>query len=265
VSILNRAADLVLVPAALAPPLAGLSILALLTSAVMLWVVRLTSNQPAINAVKRQMLASVFEIRLFNDDPGAIARAQIDILRRNLTYLRLSAVPLAWMLVPLVFAAAQLECYYGYTGVEPRRPTLVTAAVDGVGRPAATLDLPTHLRTLEPGVWLPASREMAWRVVADEPGAYEVKLNVAGVMLTKTLIAGDRVERRSPVRGGGWLSRLAYPSEAPLPDGPVRELRVSYPRRYLDVWGWELHWSVVYLLGAVAFALALKKPFGVTL
>ena len=52
--------------------------------------------------MKRQIHACLFEIRLFNDDLPAILRSQMEILRHNLNYLRLSAVPMLWMIVPLV-------------------------------------------------------------------------------------------------------------------------------------------------------------------
>ena len=63
---------------------------------------RATSNQDAIAAVKRKIQAGIFEIRLFNDDLRAMFRAQVDILRHNLTYIRLSLAPMVWMIVPLV-------------------------------------------------------------------------------------------------------------------------------------------------------------------
>ena len=49
----------------------------------------------------RRLHAALFEIRLFNDDLSAIFRAQAEMLRHNLTYLRLSLVPMIWMFVPL--------------------------------------------------------------------------------------------------------------------------------------------------------------------
>ena len=52
-------------------------------------------------------------------------RSQLRILRHNLTYLRLSAVPLVWILPPLILIMAQMQFHYGYRGLEPEEPTLL--------------------------------------------------------------------------------------------------------------------------------------------
>src|SRR5262245_19553703 len=107
------------------PPLVGLSAIALVTAVGMLLVVRATSNQSAIAAVKRQIQAGIFEIRLFNDDLRATLRAQGEILRHNVTYLRLSLTPMFWMLIPIGLLLAQLQFYYGYDGLGPGQTALV--------------------------------------------------------------------------------------------------------------------------------------------
>src|SRR5262245_19610550 len=124
-AVLGTASDTLLRPLAGLPPLAGLALVALLTAVVMLLVVRRTSNQAALDQVKRRIHAALFEIRLFNDDLRAIFRAQAEMLRHNLTYLRLSLVPMLWMIVPFVFVIAQLQFQYGYDGFETGRPVLV--------------------------------------------------------------------------------------------------------------------------------------------
>jgi hypothetical protein len=86
--------DLLLAPFAGGPPLLSLSLVALLVSILMLVVFKKTSNQEALAVVKRKIHAGIFEIRLFNDDLRAILRAQNEILRHNLTYLRLSLWPM---------------------------------------------------------------------------------------------------------------------------------------------------------------------------
>ena len=71
----------------------GLAVVSLATAILMLLSFKRTSNQTRLAAVKRQIHAAIFEIRLFNDDLRAIFRAQREILRHNLTYLRLSLRP----------------------------------------------------------------------------------------------------------------------------------------------------------------------------
>ena len=60
---------------------------------------------------------------------GRCLRAQVDILRHNLTYVRLSLAPMLWMFVPLLLLIAQLQFYYGYDGLVPGQSALVKVRV----------------------------------------------------------------------------------------------------------------------------------------
>ena len=147
-SALGSVFDLLLRPLAPLPPLASLALVSLVTAVIMLLVVRRTSNQRALDQVKRQIHAALFEIRLFNDDLSAIFRAQGDMLRHNLTYLRLSLAPMVWMFVPFVLVIAQLQFQYGYDGLEIGHPVLVTAHVRG-GRIRSALGLREQLFVID--------------------------------------------------------------------------------------------------------------------
>jgi uncharacterized membrane protein (DUF106 family) len=273
--------DLLLFPFRQLPPIVGLSVVSLLTSAGMLLVFRATSDQRRIEQVKRAMVAALFEIRLFNDDLPALFRAQGEMLKQNAAYLRLSLVPMLWMIVPIGLAAAQLEFQYGYAGLTPGQPALVKAHLrqpTTVAEPppgsaavsplvsAASLEVPKEIRVLTAGAWFPATQEIIWRVMADAPGEYVVNAKVDGGTFAKTVDATDRVVRRSPVRvAAGFMNQMMYPAEPPLPDGGiVTSISVGYPSRAIRVLRWDVPWVIVYLVLSMAFALVLRKPFGVT-
>ena len=62
------------------------------------------------------------------------------------------------------------------------------------------------------------------------------------------------------------MDQLLYPSEPPLPaDSVLSSLTVAYPDGNVDVFGWQVHWMIVYFALSIAFAFALRKPFGVVL
>jgi uncharacterized membrane protein (DUF106 family) len=263
--------DALLAPFAAWPPIVSLVLVSLLVAILMLVVFKRTSDQPALAAVKRKIHAGLFEIRLFNDDLRAIMRAQGDILRHNLTYLRLSLWPMVFILPPLVLVIAQLQFHYGYEGLRKGQPALleVDLAPDaGAGaRPAATLDLPAGLRAQTEVVWIKAESQLLWRLVAEREGDYELGLNVAGVHLTKTVRVTPLTVRLSPVRvGTDFLSQLLYPAEAPLPPGnPVRAVHISYPEREVSVLGYGMHWMIPFFGLSIAFAFALRGLFKVTI
>lgn len=251
------------------PPLLSLTLISLGTAIVLLLVVRRTSDQPRIARVKRAIRAGLFEIRLFNDDLGAILRAQGEILRHNLTYLRLSVVPLLWVAIPLVLLMGQLQAWYGYAGLHPGQTALVTVEVsDEAGpQPALRLDAEPGLRIETAAVWIPSLREAAWRVAAERPGDYELIVHVNGEAFAKSARVSDDLARRSPVRlEPGVLNWMLYPAETFLPSGgAVRSIAVTYQDRYISFFGLDLHWMVIFFVLTLLFAFLLRKPLGVVL
>ena len=239
-ALLRAVFDVILLPFSGLPPLVGVTLVSLATAIGMLLAFKATSNQDGIAAVKRKIHACLFEIRLFNDDLVAILRPQLEILRHNATYLRLSLVPMVWIIIPLMM---------------------------GQAKPLITLDLPDGLRGDSPGIWIPSKREMAWRLEAQAWGEYEVGVNVAGGTYVKNVQVSSDVKRRSPVRlEPGFLNLLLYPAEAPLPrHGPLASITLEYPEIDIPLPGFGLHWMIVYFILSMVFAFALRNRLGVTL
>jgi len=252
------------------PPIIGLSVVSLAAAIGMLLVFRATSNQDAIAAVKRKIQAGIFEIRLFNDDLRAMFRAQVDILRHNLTYIRLSLAPMVWMIFPLVLVIAQLQFYYGYDGLGLGQSAVVKVVLkEGASpsAPALALEAPAGVRVETPMVWIPSLREAAWRVAADQAGDYQLSVSLGGRAVTKQFRVSDRVGWRTPERlETGLLNQLLYPAEAPIDsDVPIEAIYVAYPVRAVNLLGWETHWMIAFFLLSIVFAFALKKRFGVVI
>ncbi len=264
--------DLLLAPFAGGPPIVPLALVALLVSILMLLVFKRTSNQAALAVVKRKIHAGIFEIRLFNDDLRAILRAQNEILRTNLTYLRLTLWPMVFILPPLVLVMAQLQFHYGYQGLRPGERALLEvdlAPEAGSGaRPQVQLELPAGLRAETEAVWIKAQSQLLWRLVAERDGDYELGLQLdGGPRISKTVRVTSKTVRLSPERvDAGFLSQLLYPAERPLPDGsPVRAVRVAYPGREVSVLGHHMHWMIPFFALSIVFAFALRGPFKVTI
>jgi hypothetical protein len=268
---LRPAFDLALGPFAAWPPIVPVALVSLVVSILMLVVFKHTSNQDALAAVKRRIHAGLFEIRLFNDDLRAILRAQNEILRTNLSYLRLTLLPMLFVLPPLVLVIAQLQFHYGYEGLRPGERALLSVDLEpgtGAGaRPQAKLELPAGLRADAGDVWVKAESQLLWRLVAEREGDYELGLDVAGAHVTKTVRVTPRAVRLSPVRvDRGFFSQLLYPAEPPLPAGsPVRAVRLSYPEREVSVLGHGMNWMIPFFVLSIVFAFALRGLFKVTI
>jgi uncharacterized membrane protein (DUF106 family) len=267
-ALLREIFDRVLAPMSAWPPLAAIAVVSLPVAVFMLWVFKRTSDQKGLEAVKRQIFACLFEIRLYNDDLRAILRAQAEILRHNARYLRLSLPPLLWMIVPLVLLIAQLQFHYGYSPLEPGAIAIVKVELRESGaKPEVVLESAGGVRVETPAVWIPSLRELSWRIRAEQPGEHRLSVRVAEASESKAVRVGGGLARLSPLRvSPGWLDQLLYPAEPPLPrDGPIASIAVAYPGRDVDVFGWGMNWLVVFFVLSIAFAFVLRRPLGVTI
>ena len=264
--------DLLLSPFRELPAIWGILVASIVVSALMLLIFKYTSNQKALAAAKDGVTAGLFEIRMFNDNLPAIMRAQGSILRSNLTYLRHSLPPMLWIIPPLFFIVAQMQFHYGHRGfapgeVELLKVELAEGAVDAeAGKPKAELMVPAGLTVETPAVWSAVESELAWRVRADEPGDYEIQVELEGETYTKTARVTDSIVRVSPVKVRGFWKELIYPAEAPLPkDGIVESISFAQPERDVGFLFWKTHWLVVFFVLALVFMFLLRKPLGVTI
>ena len=94
---------------------------------------------------------------------------------------------------------------------------------------------------------------------------WEIKFRNGVEVLSKSLrVAGSfeklsayRIARNSP-------AVLLYPTETALPaNSVIKEIHVNYPRRELSLWGWKIHWLVVFLVVSIISGYSLKGVFKV--
>jgi uncharacterized membrane protein (DUF106 family) len=270
-SFLRGVLDLTLLPLRTAPAWVSLTLYAGVMAVLALLVYKRCSNQRAIEAAKRRMAASIFEIRLFNDDLRAILRAQGALLRDNLRYLGLNLVPLVVMLALMLPLFAHLQFVYGYEGLPVGKPAVVTVELGepelrDTDRPDVELRAPDGVRIEAGPLWLQPRRELSWRLVGERPGRYELALDLDGREATKSLVVASGLARRSPIRQqAGLWNQLLYPAEDPLPSGlGVDSISLAYPERDVSLLGFEMHWSIAILILSLVIALVLRKRFGVT-
>ncbi len=269
-SILCTVFDALLSPFRELHPAVGLFVAAVPFTIAVLLVLKKTSNQRKIEAVKRKIHAGLFEIRLFNDDLRAILRAQWDILRHNGTYLALWLVPMLWMSVPMMLILGQMHFHYGYRGLGLYEDVLLEVELKNpsVTRPDVELAVPDGLTVKAGPLWIPSLGEVSWRLAARERGDYELGVTLDGETYTKSLSVSEAVARRSPVRPSpGFLDQLLYPAEPPLPAAaPIHQIRLSYPPGDAGLPGWERTWTwmLVFFVFLIILALLLRKPLKVT-
>ncbi len=269
-ALLGGAINALLFPFRSLHPLVGLTMVSVVAGVAMLLVFKVTSNQKGVTAVKRRIAAGIFEIRLFNDDPRAIVRAQYDILRHTLRYLGLNMVPVLWMIVPLVLVIIQLQFHYGYRGLEPGDVALVKVTFNGAAPPDASdvsLEVDPGIEVESPLLWIPSLREADWRIAVTQPGEHEVRVRIGDEVYSKQVSVSDNIVRRTPVRpSAGFVDQLVYPVERPLPKSArVESITVTYAEAEVGFLFWDMHWIIVFFIISIVAAFLLQKPFKVTL
>lgn len=264
--------DLLVLPFRGMPAAVGLSVISLMVAVGMLLAFRRTSDQEALDRVKRRIQAGIYEIRLYKDDLRTIFASQYAILKHTGTYARLSIVPMLWIMLPVVVVVIQLQFQYGYESVEPGDSALVIVEMTEEEAERVTetraadvaLETPEGVHVETQAAWSPALGEVAWRVRAEDPGEHELIVHVDDRQFTKSLRVSGTTVLRSPVRPAGLLGQIAYPVEPPLPDGSgLASIRVDYADADVSLLGWKMHWIIAFFILTMIFAFALARPLGI--
>ena len=263
--ILTNAFDLLLAPFGGRPWLAML-VVSFITGVGLLAIFRYTSNQRSIKRSKDQIMADLLEVLLYRDDMRAVIRAQGRLLLHNAVYLRYALPPVVFVIIPFVLFAYQLDLRYGHRALAPGESAIVGVAVaPDVDLDTVTLSVPEGMTLETPGLRMPSADEVDWRLRADEPGDFVVRVGTPSGEYEKRVVVGGWGERVSMERvAGGFLNLLKNPGEPPLPDGaPIQSIRINYPDSRMRAFGWSMLWLWPWLILSMVFGYALKGPLGV--
>jgi uncharacterized membrane protein (DUF106 family) len=244
-------------------PGVALWIVSALTGVAMLVIWRYTSNQDAIGNVRNQIAANLLATRLFKDNLAVTFRAQRQIIWQAGRLLGLSVRPMLIMLVPVVLIMVQIGLRYEHRPIAAGETMRVQvrlkpgAKVDGL---ADELRLPGGV-TMDPRdpCRVQPLGTIDWRITANEPGDYALVFGLAPDTVEMPLAVGERFERISSRRGGGFFDRLLYSAEPSIPESSVFEsIRVYYQSRSTPIFGFEVHWLISFLILSIVFGLIFK-------
>lgn len=250
-------------------PWFGLLFVSLLTSLLMLFIYKKTSDQEKIRRTKNLIKAYLLEMRLFQHDYRILLQTQKNLLLANLRYLTLNFKPLLVMMVPLFLLLAQLNLWFGYRNLNPDETFLLKIKLNSaveVDRAALDLEAPPGLEVETPVLRIIDENEADWRIRVRGQVESPLVITVNGERYQKDIVAGfKQLKKISPIRPGKslWL-RLIYPGEKPLPSGSYLEkIEITWPENRLSLLGLRWHWVVAYFILTIIFALAFRRVFKV--
>lgn len=247
----------------------AMTALSLLTALLMLLVYRLTSNQQKIRAVKDKIIAHLLEMRLYKDSLRMTFRAQGNILWYNLKYLGHSSRPMLVMIVPLVLAIIHIDQWFGYESLNPGEAAIVKVRLKEGYQPSheeVSVEPSPGFAIETSPLRIDKESEVDWRLRAVEPGSWGLIVMVNNQAVSKRIVIGGRsLTRISPARvARNWIDQLLNPGEPAISaNSAVKMIEIGYQARRMTIFGWRLHWLVVYLVLSVVFGFALKGLFKV--
>ncbi|OGL40733.1 MAG: hypothetical protein A2043_02325 [Candidatus Schekmanbacteria bacterium GWA2_38_9] len=265
---LNKIFDLFFSPFREVNPLWGLSIISFLTGIVMLIIFRYTSNQEGIKEAKEKIKAHLLEVRLFKDDMGLILNAQKNILKHNFTYMKYSVMPMLVMMIPVVLILIQLNFRFGYSPLKPGDDAIVVLNMNkGINVNGIEAKIITHpgIEVETPILRIDERKEVDWRIRAKEYGNFDLEFQIGGEKFHKSVKVTDKLTMISPKRvSSGFFDLIFNPAEKPIKKNSVVEsIEIRYSPTDLNVFGYKIHWLVIFFVLSIAFGFAFKGVFGV--
>lgn len=240
--------------------------ISLVIGLVMVIVFGYTSDQKAIHVAKDRLKAHLLALRLFQDQIHVVLRSYGRIVLATGHYLRLAFKPLLFVIIPMTLLIVQLDRYLGSAPLSINQAFLIEAHMDNPDAlNQASLQLPDGLTTTASPVHVPQENEVAWRVVADKVGGYEINVQVGEQLFSKRIIVGSGLPRLSSVRlRGKFWERFFVSSEPPLPENKfVESINVQYPARNIAFAGIEWNWIWLFFVLSLAAGFLFKSILGI--
>ncbi|MEE9390031.1 MAG: hypothetical protein V3U91_02195 [Candidatus Aminicenantaceae bacterium] len=266
-SFFNKLFELIFLPFRSMSLWIGMVIISLLTGFLMLLVFRLTSNQEGIRKVKNKIKAHLLEFRLFKDSLSISLRAQGNILRHNLKYLSYYGKPMLVMIIPLILILFQLNIWFGSQSLEIGETTILKVELqEGVNlldinltiEPSTGFDIET------PPLRIEEEREINWRLRAKEKGVHDLTLVINGQRFKKKVaVAQKPLSKISPLKvRRNFINELLNPGEPPLSgEPPIKAIEIKYPAKNMNLFGWHIHWLIIYMVLSVILSFAFRGVF----
>jgi len=246
------------------PASVSLTVVAVVTGAALLLIVRYTTPQKWVEIARARMSSAIYETRLFLDNPARVLIAQGRLALWSALYIGTMIPAFVLAAVPLGLLYLHLEARHGLEPLPLHRDVVVRVFAEdadaiafgtwpeGVKATAAPVRARTH------------SGEVVFqRLQVERPEEFDLELFVEGQPLTKRLSA-DPAAPRSPERARGFDLLASLTTEPALPGTSSVQRISTWHEPSTQTW-LGLPWWGYWLGIATASALILKRPLGVSL
>lgn len=262
VDIVTSLGALLALPADVLPGGLGLTVIAVVTGVLALYAVRFTTDQKKLEQERDRVLASIYEMRLFIDEPRRVLAAQVHLLKWSMRYTLRTIPALLVIGPPLALAYPQLEIRFGMDPFSPGDRALVRVEGTDPSVRGATLSVTEGAKVDTPSVWIDDEQRLYYRVEVLQPGLHTLSVDLNGAQIEKQLVA--QAGAVAPERVQGVAGLWAFSNEPALADdGLIRRISIDYPASERSFLG--MPWWGYWLLVSMIAAFALRRPLKVVI
>ena len=265
----SRVFDLLLAPFASHP--AWAMVLVSVVSAIWaLLLFKAVTPQTRLQTTRDQLFGHIYEMGLYQDHLGILARIQGDLARTNLRYLGYTLPALVVLAIPMILTLGQLESRFAQRPLKVGEETVLTIKLKNsalAGMRNITLETPAGVQVSAGPVRNESTGTLAWRLQAGREGTHRLRfLREGSVVGTCDLPVGGGLPRLHNTNENSALGVLLYPGAPDLStNSPLAGLSLQWPGRVTSYLGLKMNWLVAFMVFSMLGGLVLKDLLKVSL
>ncbi len=261
--------DLLMAPFASLPAL-GMIFISVLTAAWALLLFKAVTPQDRLQATRDKLFGHIYEMGLYQDHLGILARIQGDLARANLRYLRYTLPALVALTIPMILTLGQLEGRYGQRPLQVGEETVLTISVTNDELSSLQdikLETPSGVEVAAGPVRNERAGTLSWRLRATLEGAHELRFLRGGNLIgSNDLVVGQGLPGLHDRSENTVLGILLYPGAPDLSASTgLAHLNIQWPERETRYLGLEMNWLVAFMVFSMMAGLLLKDLLKVSL
>ena len=251
-------------------PAWAMVVMSVFTAIWALLLFKAVTRQKKLAVGRDRLFGHIYEMGLYQDHLGVLARIQRDLARANFRYLLLTLPALLALTLPMVLTLAQLDSRFSRRPLQPGEVTVFSVRLD----PETTVRLKDLQLAVPDGVIIEAgpvrdrrAGAVAWRLRTEKSGEHLLQVMLAeNILASRTLPAQEGLPRVNEHNRRGWLAGVLAPGTPPLgSDSLIREMTLRLPARSVSYLGLEMNWLVAFMVFSLLGGLALKDVLRVSL
>lgn len=247
-------------------PAVGMVFISAITAVWALLLFKAVTPQDRLTFTRDKLFGHIYEMGLYQDHLGILARIQGDLAKTNFRYLGFTLPALVALTIPMIFTLGQLEGRYAQRPFQVGETTVLTITVEDDVK-AISLEVPAGVKIGAGPVRNSSTGTLSWRLEALTDGTHELRfLKNDKLMGTQNFLVGKGLPRLHDQSESSVMGVLLYPG-APDISGSngLKGLSIQWPERGTSYLGLEMNWLVAFMVFSMIAGLLIKDLLKVSL